>query len=447
LVALYNSLSPAGAGLQTSIHQVDIARRPAGMPRQSQTGSISLLLERTFSAAALVAMLGTVAGGYLVSSGYDAQMLAVTMFLVLLICAGIGLWARDALELAQRGEVARVYAVALGCKRDSWLEQRTGQPTRMGSLAQALAGIIENTRMIMLGRDRLARYAADMQRALETSRARSQDLAAGLTEDAHAIAAAADGSRRAEHDFAGRLESVREKAQSAEVTTAAMTEEAATLTDAVCAMTAQTERATAIATRLAETAFATQRGVTSIGDSAGTMMNAAEQVQSVMKRAEILGLNAGIEAARAGDAGRGFAVVAAEVKQLAVDGATALDKMLTTVRDLRTQTEQIFQRIQDMSDVVQSQHEFGHALSHAAMLQADSVGRILQQLKTAHLDVRDLQVQVREVTLPEARLGVTTAARDAVERLPSYAHAMAQILRGLPDLSASEKAIEPTPQD
>jgi methyl-accepting chemotaxis protein len=445
--AFYNSLSPAGAGLQMSNHPARRHQERACMPQQGQSGSISLLVDRAFAAAAIVAMLGTAAGFYLVSSGFDTPALGATMFLVLVVCACIGLWARDALERAQRGEVARVYAVALSGKRDRWVEQRTSQATRMECLAQALAGLIENTRLAMLGREGLARYAADMQRALETSRARSQNLAAGLTEDAHAIATAADGSRRAAHDFAGRLETVREKAQSAEVTTAAIAQEAATLADAVRAVTAQTERATAIATRLAETAFATQRGVTTIGESAATMMNAAEQVQSVMKRAAILGLNAGIEAARAGEAGRGFAVVAAEVKQLAGDGGAALEQMLSTVRDLRTQTEQIFQRIQDMSDVVQAQHEFGHALSHAAMLQADSVSRVLQQLKTAHLDVRDLQAQVRDVTLPDARLGVTTAAQNAVERLPSYAEAMAQILRGLPDLAAVEKAKERTPQD
>jgi methyl-accepting chemotaxis protein len=416
------------------------------MPQRAQPVHISHLLDRAFAAVALVGVLAVAAAGYLARTGCATQLLVETMFVALLMSAGIGLWARDASERAQRRHVARVYAVAINGKRDVWVEQRAGQPTRMECLVQALGGMIENVRLAMLGREGLARYAAAMQGALETARARSHDLAAGLTEDAHAITAAADGSRRAEHDFAGRLDSVREKAQSAEVTTASMTLEAATLADAVRAITAQAERATVIATRLAETAFATQRGVTTIGDSAGTMMNAAEQVQSVMKRAEILGLSAGIEAARAGDAGRGFAVVATEVKQLAVDGAAALEQMLNTVRDLRAQTEQIFQRIQEMSDVVQSQHEFGHALAHAAMLQADSVGRVLQQLKTAHLDVRDLQVQVREVALPDARLGVTTAARHAVERLPNYAAAMTQILRGLPDLSAPENATERTPE-
>jgi len=185
----------------------------------------------------------------------------------------------------------------------------------------------------------------------------------------------------------------------------------------------------------------------SIKDSSRKIVDIIGVIDSIAFQTHILALNAAVEAARAGEAGRGFAVVAAEVKQLAGDGGAALEQMLSTVRDLRTQTEQIFQRIQDMWDVVQAQHEFGHALSHAAMLQADSVSRVLQQLKTAHLDVRDLQAQVRDVTLPDARLGVTTAAQNAVERLPSYAEAMAQILRGLPDLAAVEKAKERTPQD
>jgi methyl-accepting chemotaxis protein len=414
------------------------------MLHQPQSGQASTTLERTFAIAAAVSMLGTVAGGCLTRIGFGGPALWVTACLALLASAATGIWARDALERAQRGEVARVYAVALSGKRDRWLEQRTSQPTRMECLGLALAAMIENTRLAMLGKEGLARYAADMQRAIDQSRAKSQNLVTGLTEDAHTIARAAIGSRQAETAFAGCLDMVREKAGSAEASTEALTREASGLADAVRAITAETEKASAIATRLAETAFATQRGVTTIGEAAGTMMAAADQVQSVMKRAEILGLNAGIEAARAGESGRGFAVVAAEVKQLAGDGGAALEQMLATVRALREQTAHVFQRIQDISDVVQAQHEFGHALSHAALLQSDAVGRLLEQLNTAHLDVRDLQAKVREVTLPEARLGVTTAAQHAVERLPSYAEAMAQIVRGLPDLSAAEKAREKT---
>jgi methyl-accepting chemotaxis protein len=196
---------------------------------------------------------------------------------------------------------------------------------------------------------------------------------------------------------------------------------------------------------MSEAAFATQRSVVGIGESAAAMQEAADQVHDVLQRTEMVGMNAGIEAARAGEAGRSLDEVAAQVKDLTQAGGIALEAMLATIRELKQQSGQMCERIQEISDVVQAQHEFGHALSHAAMLQSDAVGRVLRQISAAQSDVQHLHSQVRDMALPNAaRLGVTRAAEQAVERLPGYADAMAQILRGLPDFSTIEKATEKT---
>jgi hypothetical protein len=42
--------------------------------------------------------------------------------------------------------------------------------------------------------------------------------------------------------------------------------------------------------------------------------------------------------------------------------------------------------------------------------------------------------------MPDTRLGAGLAAEQAVERLPGYAEAMAQILRGLPDFGKATGA-------
>lgn len=81
-----------------------------------------------------------------------------------------------------------------------------------------------------------------------------------------------------------------------------------------------------------------------IGNIKGSIGNANEQIESVLKYANeiasfsnkqnILALNASIEAARAGDAGRGFSVVAKEVQNLAEEMKTISKKIKVNLDDL-----------------------------------------------------------------------------------------------------------------
>ncbi len=91
-------------------------------------------------------------------------------------------------------------------------------------------------------------------------------------------------------------------------------------------------------------AQATQAFSSTLGEVNSTIEGVREScasIQSISTQTQLLALNAGVEAARAGDAGRGFAVVAIAVKQLAEetsavtkDVAQQLDRLTRVVRDL-----------------------------------------------------------------------------------------------------------------
>jgi len=405
-------------------------------PAVTQTLSAEIL-ERALAVSALVAAAGTVGGACLARSGYGWPALAVVTCGGLVAYGVAGVWAQDVVVRRQRGELARVYGAALQGQRERGPDRRASRHSRLETIMLCLTGFVESRRLSMLRGNRLAAWAATMRGNLNQRLEQAQRLAATMADDAHTIAQATAGTRHAEADMAAHLAQVQHRAAAAVTETALVIQEATGLADAVRAISATAAQASAIAARLAQSAFAGQGFVASMADSAVLMGQAADQVQHVLHRADLLAMTAGLEATRAGGDARGFAAVAAEIKSVAIDGGTALEGLLATVRDLKSQSGQVFQRIQEISEVIQAHHEFGHALSQATLLQADSVGRLLRHLGAAHGEVRNLHTEAASMALPETRL-CAGPVQQAVERLPGYAEAMSQILRGLPDFAVSD---------
>ena len=397
----------------------------------------SVTLDRAFALVAIFGAGGTAANGYMAQLGFDWPALMGMTAVVLFASSFVGMWVVSQVDEFQRGEVARVYSLARNGARPPVAQREATRTESLGLALQEMAAALWRG---ATQREELTRWSYDMTRSLAAKRRESDVLSTTLGEDARVIGAAATSAKMADRDLSGRLEAARGHAASAARATDAVAADATQLTDAIRAVTARTEQGTAIATRLAESAFATQRSVTGIGDSAAALLNVAEVVGAALRRAEMVGLDAGMAAAQAGDAGRRLAVVAGDVKSLAQAGCAALDTMLAAVADLRSQTEQALHWVQGVCEAVEAQHELGHALSHAAMLQADAVGRILGRLGAAQTEVGALREQIDGFSRSDEQLGVGMAAQQAVERLPGYAEAMAQILRGLPDFDTSEDA-------
>jgi methyl-accepting chemotaxis protein len=81
-----------------------------------------------------------------------------------------------------------------------------------------------------------------------------------------------------------------------------------------------------------------------------------EAISRITGQVNLLALNATIEAARAGDAGRGFAVVAQEVKKLALETATATQKIDQSVRALTGEAHTMLGRIESGVDKARAAH-------------------------------------------------------------------------------------------
>jgi len=78
-------------------------------------------------------------------------------------------------------------------------------------------------------------------------------------------------------------------------------------------------------------------------------------IQGVSSQTNLLGLNAAIEAARAGDAGRGFNVVAQEIRKLSNSSNESIKKIDSVIKDISSSINSINNNLTKSNDVSQKQ--------------------------------------------------------------------------------------------
>ncbi|WP_026478902.1 methyl-accepting chemotaxis protein [Alkaliphilus transvaalensis] len=86
---------------------------------------------------------------------------------------------------------------------------------------------------------------------------------------------------------------------------------------------------------------------------------------SITQQTNILGLNASIEAARAGDQGKGFAVVAKEVQKLANNSEDYTKQIADILKSITEEVVSVSKDIQELSDVAEEQKQIGNNLEEA----------------------------------------------------------------------------------
>jgi PAS domain S-box-containing protein len=110
--------------------------------------------------------------------------------------------------------------------------------------------------------------------------------------------------------------------------------------------------------------------------SAEETKNISNFIKEIANQTNLLGLNAAIEAARAGDQGRGFGVVAEEVRKLAIHSAEATGNIENSLNDMKELIETILKHIGNMSILTQNQAAFTEEVN-ASMDEINSMSQSL----------------------------------------------------------------------
>ncbi len=154
-------------------------------------------------------------------------------------------------------------------------------------------------------------------------------------------------------------------------------------------------------------------------------------------RTNMLALNAGIEAARAGDAGRGFAVVASEVKTLASQTRGAAGDITRYVDRIRDIVGQVAAGFDEVEKAIEANNGFSDAIDRAVDGQSATTLTIASYVEQAVFAGREIDARVREIghgatavgdgarTLGRLSAGLTDAAQSLHQRAQRFVEAVA----------------------
>lgn len=274
-----------------------------------------------------------------------------------------------------------------------------------------------------------------------------------------------DASRRFQQDIAALTATLSDTAREVELVSRALSERAQqTGRDAVsvAGATAQTltglqeleERGHALAATMARIVDDGRRARAVRRDAQAKVRQASERAAALQaasqsighmlaliidmaSRTNMLALNAGIEAARAGDAGRGFAVVAAEVKSLAGQTRSAANDITRYVDGIRDIVDQVAEGFREVERAIDANNGFSDAIERAVDGQSATTLMIATYVEQAVSAGREIDTRIHGIgrgassvddgaqSLGRMSAGLTRAARSLDQRARHFVESVA----------------------
>lgn len=282
-----------------------------------------------------------------------------------------------------------------------------------GRFVETLDGV-QLARLAMMREVELARERADRVAMVDDAGRRFQQDIAALTANLSETAREVEGvarilSERAEHTGRDALSVAGATAQ----TLAGLQE----LGDRGHALAASMARIVGDGTRARAVRHDAHQKVKQAGGRAAILQEASRSIEQMLaliidmaSRTNMLALNAGIEAARAGDAGRGFAVVAAEVKSLASQTRTAATDITPFIERIREIVGQVADGFREVERAIDANNDFSDTIDQAVDGQSATSLSIASYVEQAVFAGREIDTRLQHISRGASAVGEGAAA-------------------------------------
>ncbi|MFC7532224.1 methyl-accepting chemotaxis protein [Actinoplanes sp. GCM10030250] len=225
--------------------------------------------------------------------------------------------------------------------------------------------------------EELARQAESARREVERAEHEARERAA---DDLRLRSeTAAENTRRITADVAA----ISSEAHAAISAVAAVDRELSMLTASVKDIASRSSSAASTAADGKDAAASAGEKVRKLEQSVSEIAHVNAVIASLAGQTNLLALNATIEAARAGELGKGFAVVAGEVKDLARETASSVEKVNQVITAIVAETDDVAQTFASTAGAVDGIHELQLNIASSVEEQAAVLAEVTGQLSTA----------------------------------------------------------------
>ncbi|MFG1605107.1 methyl-accepting chemotaxis protein [Actinoplanes sp. NPDC049265] len=264
----------------------------------------------------------------------------------------------------------------------------------------------------------------DAARSFNRFVGRMQQLVGQVATGAGRVSAAADQIGAISTKLTGGAEQTSSQADvvsagaeevSAIVSTMAASAEEMTASIAEIARSAS--RATEVVESGVRAAGAANETIAELGRSSAEIQSVVKLITAIAQQTNLLALNATIEAARAGESGKGFAVVAGEVKDLALQTATATEEIAAKIGIIQQGSQEAVQAIDRIGEVVAEINDTQLTIASAIEEQTVTTAEMSRNVGETAIGAGEIATSIQGVALTaqETHAGADHAQRTARE--------------------------------
>ena len=185
-------------------------------------------------------------------------------------------------------------------------------------------------------------------------------------------------------------------------------------------------QAAAVAGEAVEAVATTSATVAELGRTSADIEQVLGVITTIAQQTNLLALNATIEAARAGESGKGFAVVAGEVKELALQTASATEDIARRVAAIQASSTEAITAIGRIGDVINEINDHQGAIAAAVEEQTATTGEMQRNVADAAAASTRIAGTITEVA---GAARTTEAEASASQQAISTVATMARELR------------------